>query len=83
MMKLYTAKLKNGLNIITVMAEGWADAGSKIDKELNKNPSRRVLFDKWMKDGLLVERKEVSLATTSMPTKKLNALAKINGEEVI
>ena len=50
-MKLYKATLKNGMPVITVLAEGFIDAAGKIEVELHKNSSRMPLWDKWLKDG--------------------------------
>ena len=53
--KLYRAKLKSGMSIITVIADGYLDAASKIELELHKNESRMPLWYKWLKDGMLIE----------------------------
>jgi hypothetical protein len=54
-MKLFTAKLKNGQSVVTVMAEGHCSAGAEIKKQLNSNPSRRPYLKKWIADGMIVQ----------------------------
>ena len=53
---LYRAVLKNGVGVITVIAEGPMDAASKIETELHKNVNRVALWDKWVKDGMIIKK---------------------------
>lgn len=56
-MRSFTAVRKNGLSIITVLAENEDAARAEIERQLKKNPSRRWYLDKWNEDGQLIEER--------------------------
>jgi len=52
--KKFKATFKSGQIVTTVIAKDEDEAKKVIEKELSKNPSRKALLDKWVKDGQIV-----------------------------
>ena len=56
--RAYCAVDKNGRSMITVLAHSTGEATAQIKEQLNRNPSRTPYYDKWMRAGCLVRKKD-------------------------